>query len=262
MKTQMNTTCNGNNDLNTLNTGSNNNTITHIQIAELTGKRQDNVKRLMDTLQGQGVISFTQREEKATGGRPLNLYQVSERDSYVVVAQLEAKLTARLVDFWLEHNKPKTVALPSDDMMLNMITVMSGMRETQLAQEAKVIALESTQQAQQQQLTLLADTVQQASHIYPSKPNRALSISDVRLRANLSYKLPSWIVDEIINNSNIPSILYRNPQQDLNTKPVVAYWYSDCQKVLRTFLAQCTQSSKTKIKHPAYNKPFQGILLK
>lgn len=34
-------------------------TMTHLQFAEITGKRNDNVKRTMETLSNQGTISIT-----------------------------------------------------------------------------------------------------------------------------------------------------------------------------------------------------------
>ena len=77
-------------------------TISHIQLAEMTGKRQDNVKRLIENLAFKNVISFTQFEEKGKG-RPLTVFSVNERDSYVVIAQLCPIYTARLVDFWIEQ---------------------------------------------------------------------------------------------------------------------------------------------------------------
>ena len=45
-------------------------TMTSIEIAELVGKRPDNVKRTIEHLAERGVISFPQIEEKPTAGRP------------------------------------------------------------------------------------------------------------------------------------------------------------------------------------------------
>lgn len=75
--------------------------------------RQDNVKRTIETLQNKGLITFTQTEEKGKG-RPLTLYHVNKRDSYVVVAQLSPEFTAKLVDRWQElENQVATPALPN-----------------------------------------------------------------------------------------------------------------------------------------------------
>lgn len=73
------------------------------EISELVESRHDNVKRSMETLRDGGLISFTQSQETShdgPGARPVAVYLVNKRDSYVVVAQLSPAFTARLVDRW------------------------------------------------------------------------------------------------------------------------------------------------------------------
>ena len=79
-------------------------TMTSKQIAVVVEKRHDNVKRTIENLANQGVISFTQIEEtshQGAGARPVAVYVVSERDSYIIVAQLCPEYTAKLVDYWM-----------------------------------------------------------------------------------------------------------------------------------------------------------------
>lgn len=77
-----------------------------LEIAELTGKRHDNVRRTIETLAQRGVIQLPQIEEIATGARAALVYVLTgeqgKRDSYVIVAQLSPEFTARLVDRWQE----------------------------------------------------------------------------------------------------------------------------------------------------------------
>lgn len=71
------------------------------EIAELTGKRHDNVKRTIDSLVVDRIIAFPQIEENpASLGRPGRHYLIGKRDSFVVVAQLSPQFTAALVDRW------------------------------------------------------------------------------------------------------------------------------------------------------------------
>ena len=84
--------------------------ISHVQLSEMTGKRQDSVKRTIENLSKSSVITFTQFVEKGNG-RPLTVFSVNERDSYIVVAQLCPEYTAKLVDHWME-TKNKQPALP------------------------------------------------------------------------------------------------------------------------------------------------------
>lgn len=78
------------------------NTMTSREMADLTEKRHDNVKRTIEVLVEKGIISQPQIEDgfKSANGIVEQRYLVSKRDSYVIVAQLSPEFTARLVDRW------------------------------------------------------------------------------------------------------------------------------------------------------------------
>lgn len=84
--------------------------MTSREIADMVEKRHDNVKRTIETLVEQSVISLPQIEEvKIQRERRLETSQAyifegekGKRDSIVVVAQLSPQFTARLVDRWQE----------------------------------------------------------------------------------------------------------------------------------------------------------------
>lgn len=75
------------------------------EIAELVESRHDNVKRTIERLSDKGIVRFTPSKEtshEGAGARPIEVYLVNKRDSFVVVAQLCPEFTARLVDRWQE----------------------------------------------------------------------------------------------------------------------------------------------------------------
>lgn len=90
-------------------------TMSSLDLAELTEKRHDNVKRTIETLANQGVISQPQIEDgkKAGNGVVEKLFRVGQRDSYVIVAQLSPEFTARLVDRWQELENAQAPKLPT-----------------------------------------------------------------------------------------------------------------------------------------------------
>lgn len=87
---------------------SNNPRMTSKEIADLVEKRHDNVKRTIESLANQGVISYPQIEDgiRSANGITEKVYVFSgkagKRDSFVVVAQLSPEFTARIVDRWQE----------------------------------------------------------------------------------------------------------------------------------------------------------------
>lgn len=102
--------------------------MTSSEIAELVGKRHDNVKRTIETLVKNGVIQSPQIEEienkQSLGPRRFsNAYifegEQGKRDSIVVVAQLCPEFTARLVDRWMElEEQIKQLAAPQQTQLI------------------------------------------------------------------------------------------------------------------------------------------------
>ncbi|EIZ3826427.1 Rha family transcriptional regulator [Escherichia coli] len=104
-------------------------TMTSIEIAELVGKRHDNVKRTIEVLTKGGVIQFPQIEEienkQSVGPRRFSKAYIFEgeqgkRDSIIVVAQLSPEFTARLVDRWRELEEQVRQPLTEIEMIAAM----------------------------------------------------------------------------------------------------------------------------------------------
>lgn len=120
-------------------------TMTSLEIAELVDKRHDNVKRTIETLIKQGVITSPQIEEKpSTGGRPGSEYRFSgdqgKRDSIIVVAQLSPEFTASLVDRWQELESQ--LAKPRELSRLELIQMALESEQEKLRLEEDKRALE------------------------------------------------------------------------------------------------------------------------
>ncbi|MCU0028650.1 Rha family transcriptional regulator [Escherichia coli] len=103
--------------------------MTSIEIAELVGKRHDNVKRTIEVLTKGGVIQFPQIEEienkQSVGPRRFSKAYIFEgeqgkRDSIIVVAQLSPEFTARLVDRWRELEEQARQPLTEIEMIAAM----------------------------------------------------------------------------------------------------------------------------------------------
>lgn len=118
-------------------------TMTSKEMSDLTEKRHDNVKRTIDTLANQGVISHPQIEEVSNDGpgpKTISLYRIGKRDSYVIVAQLSPEFTARLVDRWqeLEQQARNPIATLS---RVDLLKLALDSEEQRLQLESKVVAL-------------------------------------------------------------------------------------------------------------------------
>lgn len=94
-------------------------TMSSQEIAELVGKRHDNVKRTIESLAAGRIIELPQIEEIPTATKPVSVYVFSgakgKRDSLIVVAQLSPEFTGALVDRWQKlEQQVQAPALPGD----------------------------------------------------------------------------------------------------------------------------------------------------
>lgn len=81
--------------------GNDEDTMSSLQIADVVKSRHNDVKRSIRRLADRGVIQLTPLAEvKNHLGQTVEVYNVNERDSYIVVAQLSPEFTAALVDEW------------------------------------------------------------------------------------------------------------------------------------------------------------------
>lgn len=141
-------------------------TMSSLDIATLTRRRHDNVKRLIDTLAEAQIITSPQAEETSFAGsdgrnQTVTCYMVGKRDSFVVVARISPEFTARLVDRWqdLEAALAKPAELPK--------TFADALR---LAAN-----LEEENQRQREAIALMAPKVELAEKVIADESLMALS---------------------------------------------------------------------------------------
>lgn len=119
-------------------------TMSSREIAGLVEARHDNVKRTIERLSERGLIRFTPAEEtshQGPGARPVEVYRIGKRDSYVVVAQLSPEFTARLVDRWQElEEAARSPALPD---FTNPVAAARAWADEAEAKQIAVAALEA-----------------------------------------------------------------------------------------------------------------------
>lgn len=87
-------------------------TMSSKEIAELVESRHDSVKRTIERLIEAGAIEKPPMVEIPTQTKPVAVYMVGKRDSYVIVAQLSPMFTARLVDRWQELEEQQQFKIP------------------------------------------------------------------------------------------------------------------------------------------------------
>ncbi len=88
-------------------------TMSSREIADLVDARHNDVVATIERLFSKGLLRssrITRRE--ATGGRPLQVYDLCERDTHLVVAGYSDEHRARVIDRWQELESARSVQLP------------------------------------------------------------------------------------------------------------------------------------------------------
>lgn len=126
-------------------------TMSSREIADLVESRHDSVKRTIERLQEKGVVSFSPSVETShvgAGARPVEVYLVNKRDSFVVVAQLSPEFTAALVDRWQELEGQ--IAQPRELSRMDLIQIAFEAEQQRLqlsiqveAQASKIHSMEN-----------------------------------------------------------------------------------------------------------------------
>ena len=118
-------------------------TMTSREIADLVEIRHDNVKRTIEKLVNDGLISHPQIEDgiKSANGVSEKLFIVGKRDSFVIVAQLSPAFTARLVDRWQElETRITTPSFNIPASLSSALRLAADQAETIEAQALQLIA--------------------------------------------------------------------------------------------------------------------------
>ncbi len=117
-------------------------TMTSREIADLIESRHDSVKRTIERLVKARAIAQPPLVdgEKAANNIVEQVYEIGKRDSYVIVAQLSPRFTARLVDRWQELEQRLASALPDFTNPAEAARAWAAQYEAREALETKVAA--------------------------------------------------------------------------------------------------------------------------
>ena len=118
-------------------------TMSSREIAELTGKRHDNVLQLIRKLEADQILT-PEFQETPFNGRSLPVANLNKRDSMILVARLSPEFTAAVVDRWQEL-EAKQIETPEQLMARALISAQSviAAKDAQIEAAQPAIRLES-----------------------------------------------------------------------------------------------------------------------
>lgn len=73
-------------------------TMSSREIADLTGKRHDNVRADIERIAQELSLSFQEKSEPSDGGRPMQVYLLPKRETLILVSGYSITLRAKIID--------------------------------------------------------------------------------------------------------------------------------------------------------------------
>ncbi|MFG5779887.1 phage antirepressor KilAC domain-containing protein [Comamonas sp. J-3] len=166
-----------------LQTATSNPTMSSREIADLVEARHNDVVATIERLFTKGLLRSSRKTRREdTGGRPIEVYDLTERDTHLVVSGYSDEHRARVIDRWQELEAANGPKLPQ--------TMAQALRLA--AEQAERI------EHQQAQLALAAPKVQFVdSYVQPSSGSKSFRQVAKLLQAN-EHEFRAWLQDEKI----------------------------------------------------------------
>lgn len=116
-------------------------TMSSREIAELTGKRHDQVLRTARDLLGMGVTQSVETQYvHEQNGQQYPEHRLSKRDSLILVARLSPEFTAKVVDRWMELEAQASQPRELTRMELLQLAIDSEQQRLELADKLALAA--------------------------------------------------------------------------------------------------------------------------
>jgi phage regulator Rha-like protein len=217
-------------------------TMSSQEIADLVGKRHDNVKRTIETLVDRKTIQLPQFEEvKNHLGQTVEQYQVGKRDSFVVVAQLSPEFTAALVDRWQTLEEQATHPMTQAEIIA--------------ANANHLVEVERQQREQQVALERIETRVTQVEKVryLDSMPAGFESMTSIRTRINLRHGIPQWVINAVMRDipgAPLPFAMVRSKHADDGGQPYAIWPKADITRRFDRFATECTFVTAERATHP------------
>ena len=119
-------------------------TMSSREIAELTGREHDNVRRDIRNLAEALSLTFEEKSEASTGGRPSKVYFLPKRESLILVSGYNIVMRAAIIDRWQELEQLAPAVDPilalNDPTTLRALLLDNVEERMKLAQELAAAA--------------------------------------------------------------------------------------------------------------------------
>ena len=228
-------------------------TMSSREIADLTGKRHDNVKRDIEKLivdLGEDILNFEGIYLDSMNREQTEYLLDRDHTENLLMgysAPLRRKVLARLRE--LEAALSSARPLTTTETLIQMLQLQAEVERRQVEQQAEITAARAE----------IAE-IKQAHTVLPHMPSDCEGIERVRARMSEEYKLSTPVVDKIMRDSPYaPTIrvLVRNPHYEGAHNS--GFSKKEVSAIFRRFVSECQHSAGKLYTHPYIKGRFQLV---
>ncbi|WP_457660285.1 Rha family transcriptional regulator [Sinorhizobium medicae] len=230
-------------------------TMSSREIAELTGKRHDHVKRDIEKM-----LSDLGEDIPKYGGiylDSMNREQIEHRLDRELTetlllgysAPLRRKVIKRLRE--LEASVASPRPLTTTETLIQMLTLQAEVERRQAEQAKAITAIDAR-----------VERVETAQTVLSARPANSESIVHIRRRIWQLYGLSDATVDAVMRQSPYapkPAGMVRNEHAEADGAAYAVYWKKDVTATFERFVAECRHSAGKLYTHPYIEGRFKLI---
>lgn len=113
-------------------------TMSSREVAELADARHNDVCATIERLFSKGLLRSNRKTRiEATGGRPISVYDLNERDTYIVIAGYSDEVRARIIDRWQELEAQNKPPAPADLSRMDILKLAIESEQARIHAEAE-----------------------------------------------------------------------------------------------------------------------------
>jgi len=234
-------------------------TMTSLEIAEITGKRHDNVRRdtrnmLVELVGEGGLLSFEDTHHNPQNGQQYPIYRLPRRECLILVSGYSVELRAKIIDRWEQLERgivpQRSLTTAESFLALAQITV-----DLERQQKEQAVAIRS--------ITAAVQELKDSASVLPSCPSNAESITHIKTRIGKATGLSDRIVDFVMRDGPYaprPFATVRNSHSDAENSSYVVWNKKDVNAVFKRFVGECEAVTASFCTHPFVDGRFRTTL--
>lgn len=223
-------------------------TMSSREIAELTGKRHDNVRVDVEKMAADLSLKIQEKPETSNGGRPTKVFHLSKRETLILVSGYSVELRTRIIDRWMELESAPSRRLTTTETLIQMLQLQAEVERRQEEQGRAIAQLEDK--------VALVEATALLSH----RPANSESIVHIRQRIGRLFGLSSGVVDHVMRQSPYspkPAGNVRNEHTDAEGATYTVWWTKDVTAVFNRFVDECLPVTQFMHTHPFIEGRFR-----